>query len=42
MSLLGKAAVVMWWTIRAGAQETSTAGRYNLSFTMTPLDLAAT
>jgi hypothetical protein len=26
----------------AGAQERSTAGRYNLSFTMTPLDLAAT
>jgi hypothetical protein len=26
----------------AGAQETSTLGRYNLAFTMTPLDLAAT
>ena len=26
----------------AGAQEKTTVGRYNLSFTMTPLDLAAT
>jgi hypothetical protein len=27
---------------QAGAQEKSTTGRYNLSSTMTPLDLAAT